>query len=330
MTDTTSGDSSKAESGDASETDSGDSSEPDAAFAAVSDPTRIAILRELASHARETGEETVGFAALRKRAGVEDSGRFRYHLNTLVGHFVAKEDDGYRLSHAGFEIVAAILAGRYTDHEQVGPTAVDGACNVCGAEATGVYENGRLEVTCANDHPLLSWAIPPNAATDATVNDLATLATSLIRHAIDLALQGVCSECYGTMTTRITSRERDEDGSNRRDERSEDRNGGAGDSETSDKRTTPVFRGDCEMCAASLVGPAWFALTVHPTVDAFYHDHGLAVRDALLWELGHVEYDTKPVRDDDSVVISVVLDDERLDVTLSETGHVLETDVGPV
>lgn len=57
----------------------------DAAFAAVSDPTRIAILRALATHARETGESVCRFSELRKRAGVDDSGRFRYHLNKLDG-----------------------------------------------------------------------------------------------------------------------------------------------------------------------------------------------------------------------------------------------------
>jgi DNA-binding transcriptional ArsR family regulator len=298
------------------------SGDPDAAFAAVSDPTRVAILRALAAHARETGETTAGFAALRKRAGVEDPGRFRYHLNTLVGRFVDRTEDGYHLSHAGSEIVAAILAGRYTDHERLGPTTVDGACNVCGADATGVYEDGRLDVTCENDHPLLRWSIPPNAAADATVSELATLATSLIRHAIDLSLQGVCVECYGTMTTRIESvpTEADEgDGADGGDE-------GEGGANGRTSRPTPLFRADCETCTASLVGPAWFALTVHPTVDAFYHDHGRPVRDSLLWELGHVEYETT-LADDGAVVVTVELDDERLHVTLSDAGEVVEATV---
>lgn len=294
--------------------------DPDAAFAAVSDPTRIAILRALAAHVRETGEESVGFAALRRRADVEDSGRFRYHLNTLVGHFVERTDAGYRLSHAGSEMVAAILAGRYTAHERLGPTTVDGACNVCGADATGVYEGGRLEVTCEEGHPLLRWSIPPNAAADATVDELATLATSLTRHAVDLSLQGVCSECYGTIQTRVTGVESDAAGD-------DDGAGAANEAmDENDGTVTPRFRADCESCGATLLGPAWFALTVHPTVDAFYHDHGRPVRDASLWELGHVEYEATPT-DEGTVAIAVTLDDEALRVTLSASGHVLDTSV---
>lgn len=293
--------------------------DPDAAFAAVSDPTRIAILRALAAHARETGGESVGFAALRRRADVEDSGRFRYHLNTLVGHFVERTDAGYRLSHAGGEMVAAILAGRYTAHERLGPTTVAGACNVCGADATGMYEDGRLDVTYEAGHPLLRWSIPPNAAADATVDELATLATSLIRHAVDLSLQGVCSECYGTMRTRVTGVESDADGADGAGAANEARDG-------NDGTVTPRFRADCESCGATLRGPAWFALTVHPTVDAFYHDHGRPVRDASLWELGHVEYEATPT-DEGTVVIAVALDDEVLRVTLSASGHVLDTSV---
>lgn len=295
------------------------SDDADAAFAAVSDPTRIDILRALAADARETGDDVVGFAALRRRAGVEDPGRFRYHLNTLVGRFVEKVDGGYRLSPAGSEIVAAVLSGRFTDHEPLGPTTVGGACNVCGGDAVGVYEDGRIDVTCENDHPLLRWSIPPNAAVDATVEELATLATSLIRHAIDLSLQGVCAECYGSTTTRIERVE--SDGSTDADSENAD-----SEDDDSESDPTPTFRADCGACGASLVGPAWFALTVHPTVDAFYHDHDRPVRDSLLWELGHVAYESTPAGDG-GVVISVRLDDEVLHVTLSEAGAVVDTRV---
>ncbi|WP_449404315.1 DUF7347 domain-containing protein [Halalkalicoccus subterraneus] len=43
----------------------------------------------------------MGFADLRRRVGVEDSGRFRYHLKQLRGDFVEKANDGYRLTYAG-------------------------------------------------------------------------------------------------------------------------------------------------------------------------------------------------------------------------------------
>jgi DNA-binding transcriptional ArsR family regulator len=271
----------------------------DAAFAAVSDPTRIAILRALAAFVRETGESVCRFSELRKRADVDDSGRFRYHLNKLDGHFIKKGAQGYQLTHAGGEMVAAILAGRYIDHEPLGPASLDSVCSLCGTDVVGTYEDGRIEVECEDGHPLLSWPLPPNAATSAGVDDLARLATSLIVHAVDLALQGVCSQCYGSVRTHIEPVE-------------------------SEETEMPGFRARCETCAGSVVGPAWFALLVHPTVEAFYHDHGLSVREAYLWELDYVDAESTAIEDGE-IRLSVSFDDDILYVKLSENGTVLNT-----
>jgi hypothetical protein len=89
----------------------------------------------------------------------------------------------------------------------------------------------------------------------------------------------------------------------------------------------PGFRAQCKTCAGSVVGPAWFALLVHPTVEAFYHDHGLSVREAFLWELDHV--DAEPSGTDDGKIRLVVsFDEDLLHATLSETGSVLSTRAG--
>lgn len=67
-----------------------------AAFDLLSDPTRVAILRELAA-----ADEPLAFSALRERAEVRDSGRFNYHLTRLRGRLVAHTDDGYELTDDG-------------------------------------------------------------------------------------------------------------------------------------------------------------------------------------------------------------------------------------
>jgi DNA-binding transcriptional ArsR family regulator len=290
----------------------------DAAFAAVADPTRVAILRALAASVRETGDPVCRFSDLRKRAGVEDSGRFRYHLNRLRGHFVEKTEQGYCLTHAGAEMVAAILAGRYVEHERTGPTALDSVCSLCGAGAVGTYADGRIEVECEDGHRLLGWPLPPNATTDATVDDLVRLATSLVVHAVDLALQGVCSRCYGQVSVRLTSADSAET---------------EVETETEAKAETtemPGFRARCESCSGSLVGPAWFALLVHPDVEAFYHDHGLPVRATPLWELDHITVDVgAAATDPENRQLAVSLGDEVLYATLSPTGSVLDTRVEP-
>jgi len=67
-----------------------------AAFDLLSDPTRVAILQELAA-----ADEPLGFTALRERAGVQDSGRFNYHLTRLRDRLVTHTDRGYELTDDG-------------------------------------------------------------------------------------------------------------------------------------------------------------------------------------------------------------------------------------
>lgn len=76
--------------------------EPSDALTVLADETRIAILRALAD-----AEGALAFSELRRRAGVDDAGRFNYHLTKLREYFVREVDGGYALRHAGSRIVAA-------------------------------------------------------------------------------------------------------------------------------------------------------------------------------------------------------------------------------
>ena len=110
--------------------------DPTDALAMLGDETRIAILRALAD-----AEEPLPFSELRRRAGVDDAGRFNYHLSKLREYFVREDGGGYTLRHAGSRVIAA--AG-VADHSgtSVDPSAeMDGPgeeesgdeeCPVCG------------------------------------------------------------------------------------------------------------------------------------------------------------------------------------------------------
>lgn len=76
--------------------------DPTDALAALGDETRIAILRALAE-----ADDPLPFSELRRRAGVEDAGRFNYHLSTLREYFVREAEGGYALRQAGSRVVAA-------------------------------------------------------------------------------------------------------------------------------------------------------------------------------------------------------------------------------
>lgn len=283
--------------------------DPAEAFAALSDPLRVDILRELATAHRESAAEPVGFADLRKRVGVRDSGRFRYHLNELRDNFVRKDEGGYRLTLTGVETVAAILAGTYTHGGSLGPEPIDSECSACANPAVAVYRDGRCAVTCENDHSLFAWSLPPAAAADATLPEVVSLAELYARQAIERALAGVCPKCSAPVDPRIAV----EDGP------------GFGDTETAEPAgPLPGLRVACDTCGGRLVGPVGFCLFVDPAVAAFYRRHGRPLDDAHVWEPAFVADDAVEVvrRDPPRVSVDVSLDGETLAVSVDESGQV--------
>ena len=289
---------------------------PDDSFAALSDPVRVETLRVLAEQHRNTPDDPVlAFSTLRRRVGVDDSGRFLYHLKKLLGTFVAKTDDGYRLTEAGHAVTAAIVAGTYTRRETLAPTDLDSVCPLCGEQAVGRYTDGSLRVTCRADHPLFVWSLPPNAAAGSTVTDLVDLARLDLSHTVESMLAGSCPVCWSPTTTRLD---------------------GLDDSDTANTDTPLGFTATCDVCGVRVVGPAGFALLGHPAVDAFYHRHGSSPREQYLWELPFVQRDAAvelSAREGDDekrdgaarVRFSLELDDETLDVFLDERAHVTST-----
>jgi hypothetical protein len=276
------------------------STNPADAFGALSDPFRVDILQALGSYHRETEyEKTIGFADLRRRVGAEDSGRFRYHLNQLRGNFVEKVDGGYRLTHAGGKIVAAILMGTYTDEITKNATDLDSDCFVCGTPAVATYENGTCRVSCANDHPLFGWQVPPTAAADATLPEIVGVAELLARQGMERTLSGYCAECYHSIEPVVLT----------------------------ERQGPPVFRAECETCGARLISPVGYCLLVDSRVAALYRRHGHDLHDPYIWDLPFIRNDVlstlageEPMR----IEIDVSLEDETLTATVDETGHVVD------
>ena len=117
---------------------------PDEAFAVLGNEARLEIVRALG----EAGGP-LGFSELHDRVGVRDSGQFNYHLDQLVGHFVAKDEDGYRLRRPGRHVVEAILSGAVTATPTVERTRVDRTCQYCGAPVEIIWRSGSIELYCS-------------------------------------------------------------------------------------------------------------------------------------------------------------------------------------
>jgi len=106
--------------------------DPEEVFAALSDDTRVAILRAL----WDADEQVLSFSELREAVGIRDSGQFNYHLGKLVGQFVRETDDGYTLTRAGIQINGAIEAGAYTVEASLDPIDLDSPCPTCDSDRT--------------------------------------------------------------------------------------------------------------------------------------------------------------------------------------------------
>ncbi|MFP4627393.1 MAG: hypothetical protein ACLFMX_00210 [Halobacteriales archaeon] len=116
---------------------------PDEAFTALTDGTRMAILRTLAEAA-----EPISFGELRSRVGVDDSRRSNYHLGKLMGHFVRQLEEGYRLRSAGHRVVQAVVSGAIAEAPVVSFTEVDVPCIYCGRSTVVEYRAGHVRQHC--------------------------------------------------------------------------------------------------------------------------------------------------------------------------------------
>lgn len=117
---------------------------PDEVFSLLGNETRVRILQTLGEC-----ETPLSFTELRERVGIAAGKEFHYHLDKLVGYFVAKNEDGYSLREPGRRIVKAIYAGTTTEVPTLERVGIDHLCQLCGSPIEVQYSHGRVEVFCS-------------------------------------------------------------------------------------------------------------------------------------------------------------------------------------
>lgn len=232
-------------------------------FDLAGNPTRLAILRALVAASRE--DETPSFAALRRRADVDDSGNFNYHLDRLRGAFVEETEDGYRLTYRGRALVAPLLAGAYDDYE-LEPTPLDADCQLCGGPLSAGYADGVVRVACPDDHAF-THELPPGSAAERSLDALLELTALEVRTDATHVRRGVCPLCHGTISLELA--------------------------ESPIESVTRTFRGICDRCGREYGAPvSMFALTV-PEVGEFLRRHGTDPATRPFWETPFTEATTR-------------------------------------
>jgi DNA-binding transcriptional ArsR family regulator len=263
---------------------------PDEAFWLLGDETRTAILHAV----WESSEETSTFSEIRERIGSPDSGKFNYHLDKLVGQFLAKGETGYTLTQAGREVVRAVLAGTLTQQPTTGPAPIDAACDDCGGSLVVRYDEYGI-VDCEDCGELVMWnEFPPAGLETRSPSEFARVFDRWTQQRFALAMDGICPNCACVMTMDIL------------------------DSDAGDVAT--LHR--CENCKYEARVPLFGHVVSHPATISFFYDRGVDVTELSYWQLRSLAREsTEHVVSQDpwSASITMRSDGDTLTLTLDES-----------
>lgn len=281
---------------------------PGEVFAVLGDETRLRILLELAAGSEpEQVAPARSFAELRRAVGVEDAGRFSYHLEELRDRFVRKDEAGYRATVAGLQVASSIHAGRYAGDPAVEAESLDGDCPVCTESLVARYKDGLAQLGCETGHTLFVFPVPAGAAVERSAGEILAVAQRRAGSNIELARNGVCPRCWGVASTTLQHgegqyRELGVDG--------------------------PVVDVECERCWLAYSIPTAMAVARSPPVVAFYHDHGRDALDAISSEHDVVSNAEASIqhRDPPRAVVTLEMDEARLRLELDETCRVVSSE----
>jgi DNA-binding transcriptional ArsR family regulator len=285
---------------DASATGGPDADTAAAAFDVLSDPSRVAILRELTNRTHARSESSVAFADLRRAVGVDDAGRFNYHLGKLRDRFVVKRDGGYAPTYAGMKAIGSVEAGTYTADPDPREGTIEHPCPECGEPMYATYENHLVTIECGDHDVMLQTAVPPSTASDSTISEIVEFAHRDIRRDLVRAANGTCPVCAGTMAA------------------------------DSFERTDPgrlVVDIDCQNCWMTIKTPVGLVAFSHPAVVSLYYDNGIDVHDVFPVNLDFAESTgNAEFVSEDPVEVEVVVEVEDDATTLAIDGDLNVTE----
>lgn len=253
---------------------------------------RLQILLALAAEEREQRQQwhTMTFTELYEAVDVESSSQFSYHLDRLVGQFVDRVPDGYRLTYSGHKIVRAILSDVYESTTAFEDRAVPGACPICEATSlVATLEDEQFLVRCsACDSTLVTDFFPRSQARNRTPSAVVESFGHRIWSTYVQVRGDVCPECYGSLDTTVEARERG-------------------------RETQYVQTSSCPQCWYLVSMPVEAAVAFHPAVVGAFWDAGVSLLDLPLWEF--FQYMTSDVMAVD--VVSEEPFEARWEVTLA-------------
>jgi DNA-binding transcriptional ArsR family regulator len=280
--------------------------ESEAIFSVLGDETRLEVLLELANrYEPDVTAMEVPFSELRRAVGVEDAGRFNYHLDKLQDTFVRKGEDGYRPTLAALEVASSIYAGRYAAEATDRTAETEYDCPECGEPLTILYEQEVLFLACQADHSPLSFPVPRGAAVDRSLAELLDVALRRAASNLELARNGLCPRCWGHASVTL----------------SEEAEAYPGPGE--ERHRADVA---CERCWLDYNVSAVASVADSPPAVAFWEDHGIDYHEVFLSDPDVLRRSDATLRSSDPPRFDVrfVLDDAELSLVVDEHAQILE------
>lgn len=294
------------------------------AFATLANRTRMDVLKELWE-----ADEPCTYGELQRAVAPDDKGNFGYHLGKLTGHFVRKTEEGYSLRFAGEQVVRAVITGTITSDPTIQAVETDERCLYCGEHVRLRYEEEVLYLRCHNCGGVIGgefphgtnmrFEFPPAGLTDRDYQEIIYAAHVLYDSKISPMIKGICPECAGHVENEVlhcSDHEPDDSGL----------------CPNCDARYEIFCAFECENCQYRRGFPLWYAALNHPSVTAFFYEHGLDEKvpvRKITWDnrrfmrdIVGTTVETDPCRFE----IQIPVDDERLVVTLDEDFAVVDVE----
>jgi DNA-binding transcriptional ArsR family regulator len=256
------------------------------AFALLGHEIRLDILMALLEHWRAAHTEPRSYSDLMRAVGIEDSGKFNYHLGKLRGVYVKKVEGGYVPTGAATALYRAVLATDPTGDAERTDLAVDANCPDCGGVLRGVYEQDFLSVSCQDCGSLagdFTYPFPKNGLNGRRDQEVLAAVQERAEHHISLARSGQCPFCTGTTAVTVLVED-------------------LGDPTTHDVEIT------CSTCTFVVRVKLLFALVRVPRVTAALLALGIEVGAVTNWELPEP---TIQISNRDPLVIASDLETEQ-------------------
>jgi len=220
------------------------------AFSVLAHDLRLEIVLALLEEWQAAHTEPRTYTELMSAVGLEDSGKFNYHLEQLRGVYVEQVDGGYVPTASATALFRAVLAHRPTTEHNEGKDGgacdrqvdTDAECPLCGGSIDVRYERQFCTLECSRcGDVVFTYPFPVNGLERRSDQEIIKAVQRRASYEVGLAATGQCFACAGRTSVSL-------------------------DRSTFDGDADPIAEIRCSCCSAFLVAPVLLPLQFEPQV----------------------------------------------------------------